>query len=115
MTITLPKYLPEGAKREGPVRYYVRGNEGMASVEYRVGLQSFAVEYFRHPIGDLQEDRGRAATVGRFKAVVYIQPREPSDTLPPTSQVTWRDGDTTVRVSGDLPADELLKVARSLY
>ena len=113
--LALPRYLPAGATREEPVRYCVAEGRGMVSVAYRVGLRYVAVEYIREPADRMVVRDGRPVRVGRFTAVLYTQPREPSDPLPPISEVSWRDGEVKVRVTGDLPPEELLKVAESLY
>lgn len=115
LTARLPSYLPEGAEREGPARYFVRDGQGMVSIAYRVGLHGVAIEYLKLPVDQMPELEGQPVAVGGFQAVAHTQPREPSDPLPPETQVTWRDGDVTVRVRGDLLTSELIKVAESLY
>jgi hypothetical protein len=99
---------------DGGASYYVKADGGMVAVAYQVGPRQLAVQLDK-PAMATPPAKGQTETVGRFKASVYTQPKEPSDTLPPTSEVTWQDGGVTVRVRGDLPAAELLKVARSMY
>ncbi len=115
VAILLPSYVPAGAVPEEKVFYYARQGGGMASLAYQVGRQHLAIEYLKNPAGEAPLPEGQSATVGRFSAVVYTQSKEPSDPLPPTSGVIWRDGGVTIRVTGDLPPAELLRVAQSMY
>lgn len=116
VTVRLPRYLPPGARREDEgVHYYVHQGRGMVSLAYRVGSGSLALEYHRLPSGESLRRDGQPATVGGHSALVHTQAREPSDPLPPVSEVVWQDGETTVRVTGDLPVAELLRVAESMY
>lgn len=115
ITISLPSYLQAGAERdEQSVRYFVRDGRGLALVEYRVGQRGFAVQYVLEPATAFAERQGQATQVGRHMAKVHTQAKEPSDPLPVNSSVAWRSGDVTVIVQGDLPVDELLRVAESL-
>ena len=115
LTVRLPSYLPEGTERDGPARYFVRNGQGMVSIAYRVGLHGVAIEYLKLPVDQMPEIEGQPVTVRSFQAVAYTQPKEPSDPLPPETQLSWRDGDAIVLVRGDLPINELIKVAESLY
>ncbi|MDI7275862.1 MAG: hypothetical protein QME94_07775 [Anaerolineae bacterium] len=116
LTILLPRYLPEGAVREHELVFYqVMPESAMASLSYRVGQGYLALEFIRASGQPLLSLEGEAVTVGSFEGRIHTQPREPSDPLPPITGVAWLDGDVLVRVTGDLAADELLKVARSLY
>lgn len=113
--VRLPQYLPAGTERDGPARYYAWEGRGMVSVSYRVGLEYFAVESIKQPEDEMPVREGTSVTVGQLEGVLYTQPKEPSDPLPPVTEIVWRDGELTMRVAGDLPPEELLKVARSLY
>jgi len=114
VTITLPRHLPAGAVREEVVRYFVRDGRGLASVEYRVGQRSFTVQYVKEPASAFAERQGQPTKVGRFSAKVQTQAKEPSDPGPANSALAWRDGEVTVIVQGDLPVEELQRVAESL-
>lgn len=111
----IPRYLPTGAVQDGPVRYYATGTRAVVSIGYRVDRLTMAVEYLKPPSEEGSARKGRPVMVGGLPATVYTQPREPSDPLPPVNEVSWQDGQVTVRIRGDLSVEELLKVAQSLY
>ncbi len=116
VTVPLARVLPAGAVRDDDlVRYDVAGERGMISIAYRVGQSTLALEYLKEPPGEVEPAGERVEAVGPFQAHVSTQAREPSDPLPPMSEVAWRDGELLVRVTGDLPVEELLRVARSMY
>lgn len=115
VNVLTPQYLPPGAERDGPIRYLSGGDSGIVSIAYRVGLRWLAIEFIKEPEGRVTKAEGWLTTVGQFPATIQTQAKEPSDPFPPMSEVVWRDADVTIKVSGDISVDELLKVAQSLY
>jgi hypothetical protein len=109
-----PAYLPVGAKPDGPVRFIGSSERGMVSISYSVDKHHLSVEYHRG-LADTTMVQGREEFVGTFTARVYTVSKEPGDPFPPSSYVVWQESDVTIKVTGTLSTDELLKVARSLY
>jgi len=112
--LRIPTYLPEGAIPEGPVSYYAEEGRGLISLRYHLGSHTLAVELHIPPLEDVQAFSDRVAPVGGYPALILTQPSS-ADAATPTSIVTWRDGPVTYEVKGDLPVDELVAVAQSMY
>ncbi|MHB1414806.1 MAG: hypothetical protein ACYC1C_06100, partial [Chloroflexota bacterium] len=112
----IPAYLPAGAEREDEViRFDGRDGQGIVWLPYRIGQRHLVIEYAHYPDQPLELNGGDAVQVGPFEGRAFTKEKEPTDQLPAESMVVWRDGETTMRVSGDIPMAELVKVAGSLY
>ena len=112
LDVRLPKYLPTDAKPDGDVAY-LSGDSALVSIGFIVGDRTLEIRFARQDVAAL-ESRGEPVDLGWRQAIYVSQVKVPSDETPPVARVGWLEGDAFTSVIGNLPKDELVKVAASL-
>lgn len=110
-----PSYLPLGAVLTD-VSWYT----GEISQSYRAGKYSFTVSQCRLDAGDFEYageiSQGSAVDINGMPGFIQVNRPEPGGGNVSGSFTTlrWRKGDWAFSVSGDLPADEIIKISTSI-
>lgn len=110
-----PSYLPPGAVLTD-VSWYT----GEISQYYRAGKYSFTISQCRLDAGDFEYtgeiSQGSAVDINGMPGFIQVNRPEPGGGNVAGSSTTlrWRKGDWAFSVSGDLPADEIIKISTSI-
>lgn len=109
-----PAYLPQGA-----VLSNVSWLSGEISQDYRTGKNFFTVSQSRLEAGDIAyvETLSQVSNVNINGWLGFIQERrpEPGDNVSGTiTTLRWRQSDWVFSVSGDLPAEEIIRISASI-
>lgn len=109
-----PAYLPQGA-----VLSDVTWHSGATAQNYRVGEFYFAVSQSRLDAANFVYDemlsQGSAVDINGSQGFIQESGPEPGDSISVvTTTLSWQKGDWAFSVIGDLPAEEILKVAASI-
>ncbi|MFX4262197.1 zf-HC2 domain-containing protein [Pelotomaculum propionicicum] len=109
-----PAYLPQGA-----VLSDVSWFKGEVSQNYRAGKYYFTVSQSRFDAADFEyEDaisQGSAVDINGMPGFIQENRPEPGGNVSgDVTTLRWRQGDWAFSVSGDLPAEELIKISTSL-
>lgn len=111
---TKPSYLPPGAVLTD-VSWYT----GEISQNYRAGNYSFAISQCRLDAGDFkyagETSQGSAVDINGTPGFIQVNRPEPGSNVAGSfTTLRWRMGDWAFSVSGDLPADEIIKISTSI-
>lgn len=109
-----PGYLPQGATLSD-----VSWLSDETSQNYRAGRNYFTVSQNRLDAADFEYiesySKGSAVDVNGLQGFIQVSGPEPGDTGSGTvTTVRWRQGDWAFKVSGDLPAEEIIRISVSI-
>ncbi len=108
-----PGYLPQGATLSD-----VSWLSDETSQNYRVGRNYFTVSQNRLDAADfeyIESSKGSPVDVNGLQGFIQVSGPEPGDTGSGTvTTVRWRQGDWAFKVSGDLPAEEIIRISVSI-
>jgi hypothetical protein len=109
-----PAYLPQGA-----VLSDVSWQSGESSQNYRIGEYYFTISQSRLDAANFRYEemrsKGIAVDINGLQGYIHEGSPEPSDKISGVSTtLNWQKGDWVFSVSGELPAEEIIRIAASI-